>query len=400
MLRNLNPYETNPTYQISERTIAEDALKCFNRDKFTFIFSKIKSKNKSDLFGYMTITPKDYSSIIINSLLLQNEMGCRDGIEYLRELVIDDLDFVLELYTLHIMADYYAITRQLVMNVDMIKIYEEVNYNPLFWIKFITKRSVDACVFGPLPEVTSIMHMCRLNIINEYDREMYIRYGFHQDQLEDLYDVQKLVIVLAKKNIHSDDVKYVRIPLIANMLLCSEVMVRHNNKLLLMPNVYSNLYLGQDITCAHNENLKRCLGLPYLETIEKMINYKPGKPIYYLEIADQDFLQYTIVQSELTQSESLLSQEILMYLYIIGNRMTVTMLDNSTLVDYNKVSLVVDERLCRVLGLWKYIMKANDTVVSNDAIERLESVTKVGTRVTVDDYLKRSVTSMPRPYRR
>jgi hypothetical protein len=406
MLSNLNPYEDNNTYQTSELSIAHNVLRCFNKDKFLFIFNKIRCKNKSDLFDYMIITPKDYSSPIINSLLLQNELGCKDGNTYLSDLVTD-LDFAIKLYTLHIVSDYYGIVRELVMNYDMIQIYEEVDFNPLFWIKFITKRSVDACVFGPLPEVHSIMHMCKLNIINEYDRENYIRFGFDKDNLEHLYDVQKLVIILDKKKISSNDVTFVSIPLIANMLLCSEVMVRYNDRLLLIPNTYSNLHLGKHITCAHNEILKKCLGLPFLETTEKMIDYKSrfrfidsstNMSIYYLEIADQEYLQYSLIQSELTTSESLLNQEIVLYLYIIGNRITVTMFDNITVVNYAKISVVVDDRLYRVLVLWKYIMEVNKTIVSDESMERLKSITRVGTRVSIDDYLKRSATSIPKPY--
>jgi hypothetical protein len=76
--------------------------------------------------------------------------------------------------------------------------------------------------------------------------------------------------------------------------------------------------------------------------------------------------------------------------------MSITMFDSNTIVNYAKCSVIVDERLCRLLQLWKLIMKSN-TIITTETISRLESISKVGTKVTVPEYQKRSVTSMPNP---
>lgn len=412
MLRNINPFGAesnvpNDIRNITDVQIGIEALRCFNMKNFEYIMQNAKTRNKNVLFGYMSIEPKDYSAPIINSLLLQNELGNKEGNNYLSELVTD-IKFAIKLYMLHLVSDYYTITTELVMNPNQIQTYEKLYYSPLYWIKLITKREVHAKVFGILPKLSSIFEMCKLGIIEDYDSNNYLKYGYQFSGLENEFDIQKLLIIVSKRSITANDVEFVRITQLSNMLLCSELMIHYEDKLLLIPNCYNMLYLGSDLTCAHNESLKKWLSLPYLDCVEKRLDIKKrfesvgintenrNTCLCYLEIQDQELFEYSIVQSQLTTSESQISQENILYLFIVGNRISITMFDNNTIVNYAKCSVVVDDRLSRLLHLWKPIIR-NNPIITDESISRLESIMKVGTKVTIPDYQKRSVTSIPNP---
>lgn len=402
ILLNHNPFDENLSLVINDLPV-NTILKCFNKTRFTTMFPKFKSKNKRDLFGHMSITPKDFSSSVINSLLFNYELGRKDVNTYLRDLV-HDVDFTIKLYNFHLRNQFYKIIKELLMTSTEIITYETLYYNPLYWIKFITKREVNACKFGPI-EITSdyetVYGLSKRGIIEESDAKQILKYCHSWDQIEDRFDIQKLMIIMKKLHISFDDYRLIMCRELTDMMMCSPVMALYKDEFTMIPNTLSYLVMS-DVTYVYNERLKKEFRFPYLDASEGLID-----GLTFVRVKDKPY------QLSIDIDDTMLREELILFSHIFNPYTSVTMLDSMTFVNLAKLSITINERIMRVLNSWKYIVivsHAENPVIAEAAtlISRIDSLMVLDKKVTIYEttpeiearkllHLNFSKTSIPKP---
>ena len=177
---------------------------------------------------------------------------------------------------------------------------------------------------------------------------------------------------MSKKKLSYESYQLVSMPIISEMLDCSNVIVNYKQILYLLPK-------SSSITYGYNEQLKKTLGLPYLNVVASVI-----ADLSFLQIEDRQYFDYKINARELTFDEISLSEDILLYLYLFNPKRTISMFDSDTFVNYSKQHIVISERHMRLLACWRYIALACDNpIITDETRSRFDEITSVGQKLII-----------------